>query len=31
MNGGDGTLEWFDCELSAMIWDVLNTRIKSLF
>ena len=21
-------LEWFDCELSTMIWDVLKTRIK---
>jgi hypothetical protein len=24
-------LEWFDCELSTMIWDMLKTRIKSLF
>ncbi len=23
-------LEWFDCELSTMIWDMLKTRIKSL-
>ena len=21
-------LEWFDCELSTMIWDMLNTKIK---
>ena len=21
-------LEWFDCELSTMIWDMLKTRIK---
>lgn len=21
-------LEWFDCELSTMIWDILKTRIK---
>ncbi len=24
-------LEWFDCELSTMIWDKLKTRIKPLF
>ena len=23
-------LEWFDCELSTMIWDMLKTRIESL-
>ncbi|MCP4594248.1 MAG: hypothetical protein GY842_26255 [bacterium] len=22
-------LEWFDCELSTMIWDMLKTKIKS--
>lgn len=21
-------LEWFDCELSTMIWDMLKTKIK---
>ena len=24
-------LAWFDCELSAMIWDMLKARIKPLF
>ena len=24
-------LEWFDCELSTMIWDMLKPRIKPLF
>ncbi len=23
--------EWFDCQLSTMIWDMLKTRIKPLF
>ncbi len=23
-------LEWFDCELATMIWDMLKTRIKLL-
>jgi hypothetical protein len=24
-------LEWFECELSTMIWDMLKTRIKRAF
>ncbi len=24
-------LEWFDCELSTMIWDMLKARIKPAF
>ena len=24
-------LEWFDCELSTMIWDMLKSRIKPAF
>ena len=24
-------LEWFDCELSTMIWNMLKTRIKPAF
>ena len=24
-------LEWFDCELSTMIWDMLKTRLKPAF
>ncbi len=24
-------LEWFDCELSTMIWDMLKTKIKPAF
>ena len=23
--------EWFDCELSTMIWDMLKSRIKRVF
>ena len=30
MNGGDGTLEWFDCELSATIWNVLKISQVSM-
>ena len=24
----EGFLEWFDCELCTMVWDMPNTRIK---
>ena len=24
-------LEWFDCELSTMVWDMLKPRIKPVF